>query len=69
MSVNYYLACEKCQECYHIAHHGLSGFAFYYGELDCMKGALEFMGKHTLCEGNDLKILAEYRVEDFKEIE
>lgn len=67
MSVDYYMACEKCRECIHVAHDGLSGWRFYSGEPDCMKQLGKFLGDHSLCvdQSNHLALLYEHAVEDF----
>lgn len=70
MSTDYYIACETCKECYHVGQDGWKFFTFYSGEPECMSGIGGFLEKHVLCgDGSGLKILSEYRVEDFKEVE
>lgn len=69
MSTNYYMACEKCQECYWVAQDGMSGFAFYSGEPRCMAGMNDFLSKHVLCGGTGLRLMSEHRVEDFKDVD
>jgi len=49
MSVDYYFACKKCNECTHVAQDGLSGFTFYSGEPDCMEKLGHFLRDHSLC--------------------
>lgn len=66
MSVNYYVACKKCQKCYHVGQDGLSGFSFYSGEPRCMKGLWPFLSDHVLC--GILIICSEYRVEEYEEV-
>ena len=65
MSTDYYMACEVCQECYHVAQDGMSGFSFYSGEPRCMKGIGQFLAKHVLC-GKPVLLLSEHRAEDYK---
>lgn len=67
MSVDYYFACGKHMECIHVAHEGLSGFAFYRDEPDCMEKLGAFLEEHTLC--SSILYLPEYHVDDMKERE
>jgi len=69
MSTDYYLACKKCKKAYHVAQDGLSGFTFYSGEAGCMAGMNDFLGTHTICDG-DVKLISEHMVdaEDYDEV-
>jgi hypothetical protein len=58
MSVDYYLACEKCMKCYHVAQDGFSGFGFYSKEPRCMKGIGPFLAEHVL--HGIVRLLPEY---------
>jgi hypothetical protein len=69
MSVSYFMACEKCKECYWVAQDGFKFFTFYSREPQCMQGIGEFLGKHVLCGGDGPKLMSEYCVEDYTEIE
>jgi hypothetical protein len=68
MSTSYYLACDKCQECYLVGQDGWKFFTFYSGEPSCMAGIRPFIEKHVLC-GDPMRLLSEHRVEDYKEVE
>lgn len=61
MSVEYYLACHKCQQVLHVAQTGMSGFTFYRGEPDCMKQLGVFIEDH---EGHPIQIVLEQGNED-----
>jgi hypothetical protein len=69
MSTSYYMACEKCQECYWVGQDGWKFFTFYSGEPRCMSGIGDFLGKHLLCGGGGPRLMSEHRVDDFKEID
>ena len=69
MSVDYYMACEACKECYWVGQDGLSGFTFYSGEPRCMKGLPDFLEEHVLCGGEGPRLMPEQHVEDFKQID
>ena len=68
MSTSYYLACEKCNECYWIGQDGVKFFTFYSGEPQCMKGISSFIGKHVLCGGKGPRIMSEHATDGFIEI-
>ena len=63
MSVDYYLACDKCKEAIHIAQDGLGGFSFYSKEPDCLYNLDRFLEKHTLC-GGIVTLVNEHKVID-----
>lgn len=67
MSVDYYLACNKCRKCYHVAQDGMSGFTFYSGEPRCMKGLGPFLAEHVLCGAP--VVLAEHHLDDYDRVE
>jgi hypothetical protein len=67
MSVDWYMGCEDCRECIHIAQDGLSGWTFYSGEPDCMRQLGKFLGEHSLCGG--VHMLSEQIVEEWTERE
>lgn len=66
MSVDFYVACETCKKCYHVAQDGFSGFTFYSGEPRCMKGLGPFLAKHLLC-GKPVKFISEHCLEEYAE--
>lgn len=66
MSVDYYLACNKCNECVHVAQDGLGGWTFYSGEPDCMAELGTWLGEQVL-RGCRPVLLPEYEVEDMAE--
>lgn len=51
MSVDYYLACDKCKEAIHVAQDGMGGFSFYSKEPDCLYHLDRFLQLHVLCGG------------------
>ena len=67
MSVDFYFACGKCNQCIHVAQDGLSGFSFYSRVPNCMHELGEFLHEHSLC--NSILFLPEHQVEDMDERE
>jgi hypothetical protein len=63
MSVDYYLACDKCKQAIHVAQDGMGGFTFYSGEPDCLYHLGRFLEEHTLC-GGKVTLLNEHHVID-----
>lgn len=70
MSVDYYMACDKCCESIHVAQDGMSGFTFYSGEPECMKALNHFLSVHTICGGR-VSLVNEHEEEDgeYREVE
>ena len=69
MSTDYYLACDKCKEVYHIGQYGWKFFSFYSGEPRCMAGISDFIEKHAMCDGNYMTVKPESKIDDYMEIE
>jgi hypothetical protein len=71
MSVDYYMACEKCRESIHVAQDGMSGFSFYSGEPECMKALQHFLSVHTVCSGGHIVWINETQEidGDYKQVE
>lgn len=73
MSTDYYFACHECGKLIHVAQTGINGFAFYYGEQDCMKKLRDFMEAHVLseCDGKSFEIVSEhgFEVDCYEEID
>lgn len=68
MSVDYYFACLACGSCIHVAQDGLSGWAFYSAEADCMKQLGQWLGRHSLSPCS-VTLLPEHLVEDYEQFE
>lgn len=66
MSCDWYMQCGVCQKAIHVAQDGLSGFAFYTGEPECMKALGVFLREHRLCPGR-IQFLPEQDVIDDSE--
>ena len=52
MSTDIYMACDKCKSAIHVGQTGLSGFAFYSGEPECMAALGKWLQEHYLCGDN-----------------